>query len=173
MWQEIARTDTLSLACLKILPYLFAVDTSMREWVRAYYQHPVVCYTLKFAVAVHRDLMDGSLFESQKPEILKDKCRAIGHLNDLLQGSGSRTLLEIALLVMCVLANNEINRDSTSDALTSEPLAFDPPFPPPDTIRVYGKLGRVDAHGKAAVMMTARLGGLRALKLSGLAEKLA
>jgi hypothetical protein len=160
-------------ACLKILPYLFPSNYIVQEWIKAYHYHPAVCYALKYAVAVHRDLMQGCHYESQRPEIIADKYHTSVHLSRMLRSNRSRYLTEIALLVVCILANNQIGEDTMSDGFAEQSLAMIPPFPPPHPLRVYGMLSRVETHARIAVVMVGRLGGLKALRLPGLAEKLA
>jgi hypothetical protein len=159
----------------EILPHLFGPTQTVSVWTSAFCQYPVVCLSLKFAVAVHRDLMANQLCESQKPEAIKDKLMTIRLLNNILCRDLDETTLDVALLATCILANNELNQDimEENNHSTRTSLRFSPPMPPSKQVRVYGHVSCVREHAIAAVQMVERRGGLHAIRFPGLAEKLA
>jgi hypothetical protein len=153
-----------------IFPALLLEPASAFAWTTAFCQYAVVHHAFSFAIALHRDLFTGRFLRTRKADMLEHKTMAIQLLNRLLSSQMDGPMLEMALLVISVLAQSDFNEHEIEKAYAGHLLPFDPPLPPPLELRVFARLDCVPAHGQAMVVMINKAGGLANLQTPGLAE---
>jgi len=138
------------------------------HWLQLFCQHPLVHHSFFNVAATHHDLCEDTISQSSSRSVLSHKVRAIGILGNLLSTSLDRPNLEILLLAVLCLGKNEITPAAMAQWSNASPLPVEPHIPT-SPIRLYGRFEMAREHRQAAATLVGLIGGLRNIRLPGLA----
>jgi hypothetical protein len=156
--------------CLNFIwPTLFENPETSAAWIQAYYTHPLLFHTFQCAAVGHLDILRDQVKKSVRRQVQAHKTLALRHLSAMISQWDDANV-EPLILVTEVLGRTELDESK----MLGEILPFDPHLSvATNWLNIYGRLDPVEAHIGAMHRLLDRAGGLKALKLYGLADHLA
>lgn len=138
-------------------------------WWDVFRTQPIIFHGFHYALTVHHDLLVNKVDWSSSRAGLMHKTATIRLLNRILSNLNDENI-EWAILAVLVLASNELKPDKI---ITGGPSMFRPHMPKGNWNEVYARMEQVPEHGRAMYLLILKRGGLKAIRLAGLAAVLA
>lgn len=128
-------------------------------------------HSLFNVAATHHDLCSNQISKTGTRKALEHKVNAIAALNSHLSEPLTQDRADVALCAILCLGKNDMDHSTLENMFAADTFLFDPPMTSQE-IAIYGRLDMAEEHFQAAGKLIQLLGGLKNVKLPGVALEL-